>query len=333
LRGGHEIARSAAVITITLLRSDGTLQAGGAELLAEAGPKWIDVQGPTEEEMGVLGPRLGLHRLAIEDTLHLDQRPKLEEYPCHLFVVLHGFAASATDVCELTLHEMHCFLGPDWLLTAHDLTNDAIQATRKRIEADPGQTMGRGMDFVLYLVADAMVDRNFPILDGFGDEVEELEVKIFKHARPRQLQRIFDLKRALVTLRRVLSPQRDVVGLLSRRGVPHVQERTTLYFRDVYDHLIRVYEQIEASRDVLGSATDAYLSMMANRTNDITKQLTIFASIFLPLSFIAGFFGQNFEVLSARPFLYTMLGLMVTVPVVMVWWFNRKGWIEERRPR
>src|SRR5688572_8966066 len=264
--------------------------------------------------MGLLGSRYGLHRLAIEDSLHLDQRPKLEEYPGHLFLVLQCFDPGVKDLCEVTLHEMHFFLGPDWLITAHDLSNGAILASRKRIEADPRQTMGRGMDFVLYLVADALVDQNFPILDAFGDEVEELESKIFENARPKHLQRLFELKRTLVTLRRVLSPQRDVIGLLSRRGVPHVQERTTLYFRDVFDHLIRVYEQIEACRDVLGNAMDGYLSMVANRTNDITKQLTIFASIFLPMSFVVGFFGQNFDVLSARPFMLAMLAALVTVP-------------------
>lgn len=315
------------MIAVTLFRPDGTLQHGSAELLPEPGLKWIDVQGPTEAEMASLGPRYGLHRLAIEDTLHLDQRPKLEEYPDHLFVVLQSFDPGAKDFCDVTLHEMHFFLGPDWLITAHDLHNGAILAAKKRVEADPKQTIGRGLDFVLYLVADALVDQNFPLLDSFSDEVESLETKIFEHPKPRQLQRLFRLKRTLVTLRRVLSPQRDVIGLLSRRGVPHVQERTTLYFRDVFDHLIRVYEQIEAGRDVLGNAMDGYLSMVANRTNDITKQLTIFASIFLPMSFVVGFFGQNFDVLSARPFMLVMVGAIVAVPLVMVWWFRHKRWI------
>jgi len=171
------------------------------------------------------------------------------------------------------------------------------------------------------------VDQNFPILDRFNDELEELESAIFERVKPEQLQRIFEMKRALVTLRRVLSPQRDVLGLLAKRGVPNVGERTALYFRDVYDHLVRLYEQIDSGRDLLGNAMDGYLSMVANRTNDITKQLTIFATIFLPLSFITGFFGQNFEHLNGPGFFWLMLGSVVTLPVVMLFWFKHKQWI------
>jgi len=140
------------------------------------------------------------------------------------------------------------------------------------------------------------------------------------------LQKTFELKRALVMVRRVLSPQRDIVSLLARRGVPQVQERTTIYFRDVYDHLVRIYEQIEAARDLVGSVVDAYLSQVANRTNEVTKQLTIFASIFLPLSFIVGFFGQNFEVLGSPMFFKAMVGIIIILPVAMIFWFRHKKW-------
>jgi len=117
------------------------------------------------------------------------------------------------------------------------------------------------------------------------------------------------------------------VGLLARRGIPHVQERTTLYFRDVYDHLVRLYEQIDAGRDIVGNVMDGYLSMVANKTNDITKQLTIFATIFLPLSFIVGFFGQNFDVLAAKGFYYAMWVMIVLFPIALVFWFRHKRWI------
>ena len=176
---------------------------------------------------------------------------------------------------------------------------------------EPRATLERGVDFLLYLLADALVDRNFPILDRFNDELEDLESAIFENVKPEHLQRIFEMKRALVTLRRVLSPQRDVLGLLAQRGIPNVGERTTLYFRDIYDHLVRLYEQIDSGRDLLGNVMDGYLSMVANRTNDITKQLTIFATIFLPLSFITGFFGQNFEHLNGPGFFWLMLGSVI----------------------
>jgi magnesium transporter len=165
------------------------------------------------------------------------------------------------------------------------------------------------------------------MLDGFNDELEALELEIFERPAREHLKRTFALKRALVQVRRVLSPQRDVVGLLAKRGVPHVSERTALYFRDVYDHLVRLYEQIDACRDLLGNAMDGYLSVQANRTGEVTKQLTLVATVFLPLSFVVGFFGQNFDVLQGRGFFYSMLAAMVLVPAGMVWWFLHKRWL------
>lgn len=300
---------------------------GGEDLLELPGPKWIDILHPTEEEMKRLGERYGLHKLAIEDCLHVDQRPKLEEYPNHQFIVLQGFTASPENVCELTLHEHHFFLGPDWLISVHELPFEGLEQVRQRVRAEPQATMERGVDFMLYLLADALVDRNFPVLDKFNDELEDLESAVFENPSPDQLQRIFELKRALVTLRRVLSPQRDVLGFLARRGIPNIQERAALYFRDVYDHLVRLYEQIDAGRDLVGNVMDGYLSMMANRTSEISKQLTIISTIFLPLAFITGFFGQNFEVLSHKGFFWVMLVSVVGLPLVLVVWFKRKGWI------
>lgn len=313
------------MIQVCLLE-DGRTVVGGEELLERPGRKWIDVLEPTEEVMGRLAERYGLHRLAVEDTLHLDQRPKLEEYPQHQFIVLQGFTRGQ-DVCELTLHEHHFFLAQEWLISVHSLHFPGFDAVLKRVRDDPKGTLERGMDFVLYLLADGLVDAQFPILDDFSEELEDLEVAIFEQPAPEQLQRIFEMKRMLVKLRRVLSPQRDVVGILSRRGVPCVHERTTLYFRDVYDHLIRLYEQIDAGRDLVGNAMDGYLSMVANKTNDITKQLTIFATLFLPLSFIVGFFGQNFEQLAGRGYYISMWVMIIGFPVGLIAWFKSQRWL------
>ncbi|ADO71501.1 magnesium/cobalt transporter CorA [Stigmatella aurantiaca] len=305
---------------------EGRVLTGGEELLGLPGLKWIDILTPQEEGMRRLAEQFRLHKLAVEDCLHLDQRPKLEEYPEHQFIVLQGFTAGK-DICDLTLHEHHFFLGPDWLISVHEFPFEAHDEVRRRVEADPRATLGRGVDFILYMLADSLVDRQFPILDTFGDELEDLETAIFEQPEKHHLQRIFELKRMLVTFRRVLSPQRDVVGLLSRSGITHIQERTTLYFRDVYDHLIRLYEQIDSGRDILGNAMDGYLSMVANKTNDITKQLTIFATLFLPLSFIVGFFGQNFDQLSGRGFYYSMWALIVAFPLALIAWFRHNKWL------
>ncbi|QSQ26963.1 magnesium/cobalt transporter CorA [Pyxidicoccus parkwayensis] len=314
------------MIQVCLLK-DGHVVCGGEELLSHEGRKWIDVQQPTEEVMARLAEQFGLHKLAVEDCLHLDQRPKLEEYPNHLFIVLQGFTVASKDVCDVTLHEHHFFLAQDWLISVHELHFPGFDTVLKRVKDDPKATMGRGMDFILYMLADGLVDAQFPILDSFSDELEDLEVEIFERVDKSHLQRIFEMKRMLVTVRRVLSPQRDVVGLLSRRGIPHIHEKTTLYFRDVYDHLVRLYEQIDAGRDIVGNVMDGYLSMVANKTNDITKQLTIFATLFLPLSFIVGFFGQNFEQLNSRGYYYAMWATLIGFPVALVLWFKHNQWL------
>lgn len=305
----------------------GKLVEGGEELLASPGTVWIDCEAPDEATLLELGERFGLHKLAIEDCLHLDQRPKLEDYPGHEFVVLQGFTLASDDPSEITLHELHFFIGDSWLISVHSQAHDAIDSVVRRLLADAEHTIGRGPDFVAYMLADALVDSNFPMLDRLNDALESLEERIFESPNQALMQEAFELKRTLVTLRRVLSPQRDVVGLLSRRGVPHIQEKNTLFFRDVYDHLVRVYEQLEAARDLVGNVMEVYLAVLANRTNDVTKQLTIFASIFMPLSFIAGFFGQNFEGIARPEFLGPMLATMVLLPASMLYWFHRKGWL------
>jgi magnesium transporter len=305
---------------------DGQAFDGGEELLGREGLKWIDVQEPDEPTLTRLGERFGLHRLAIEDCLHLDQRPKLEEYPGHLFIVLQAFSCTDKSLTDVTLHELHFFLGPDWLITVHEKSHRAIDSVHKRLDADLTQTLARGVDFVAYLLADAQVDLGFPLMDHFTDALDELEDSIFEQRVHKPMERIFELKRHLVLVRKVLSPQRDVLSMLSRRGLPGIAERTTLYFRDVLDHLMRILEQVDANRELVANVREAWLSIVANRTNEITKQLTVLAAIFLPLSFIAGFFGQNFDVLGGKPFFVLMLCSMVLVPVGMVAWFHRKGW-------
>ncbi len=306
--------------------TEGGLELVPAVLDATADLLWVDVEAPTEAELEQLGKHFGLHRLEIEDCLHLDQRPKLEEYPGHHFLVMQGFTPDLSAKHELLMHELHLFLSHRWLITVHESANEAIGHARARLAADPLAVLGRGVDHLAYVIVDALVDLNFPVLDRFNDALDELEAQIFLSPNPAMLQEAFVLKRNLVHVRRVLSPQRDVVGLLAKGGVGPVSDKTTVYFRDVYDHLVRIYEQIDAARDLVGNAMDVYLSVIANRTNDVTKQLTIFASIFMPLSFIVGFFGQNFDVLGQPPFFYGMLVLVLALPAGMFMWFKRNGW-------
>jgi magnesium transporter len=289
--------------------------------------RWIDLRAQDEATMQLLGERFGFHPLTIEDCLQVDQRPKLEEYGDYLFMVMHGFDCPSGRPHEATARELHAFLGAGYLVTVHADAMEPLEKIWQRVAGDPA--LGRrGPDFLMYLVADAVVDANFPILDLVADDLEEIENAVLERAQRSDLARIFSLKRTLVEMRKVLSPERDVFSLLSKRGDPRVSEKTSLYFRDVYDHLSRIAEGLEAARDLLGNALDAYLSTSANRTNEIMKRLTLLSAVFLPLTFITGFFGQNFEHLPyhSDAFMYSMITACALIPTAMVLLFKRSGW-------
>jgi magnesium transporter len=295
--------------------------------------RWLDVSGNDAEGLEQLRVQFGFHPLAIEDCLQFDQRPKLEEYNDHLFLVTQGFSSQGPRVLTLELHELHAFLGKNYLVTVHSDPLPALEQVWARVSTNPA-ALERGVDFVYYLLADRVVDENFPILDRLADELEELEDRVLGRAEKADLARIFELKRHLVIMRKVLSPQRDTMAMLARRGDARVSERTSLYFRDVHDHLARLNESIEANRDLLSNALDAYLSAVSNRTNEIMKHLTLLSAVFLPLAFIVGFFGQNFDNLlwlhhwqSSDALMHTMLGMCVLTPIAMLLWFRFRRWI------
>ncbi len=295
--------------------------------------RWVDLARQDAAQLELLRERFDLHPLAIEDCAHFDQRPKLEEYRDSLFLVTQGFTCPDEHVRELELHELHAFLGARFLITVHQDPIDALEQVWKRA-AGEAALVQHGPAFLYYLVADAIVDANFPILDKIADELERLEDEVLENPRRAVLARIFELKRHLVTMRKVLSPQRDVLSMLAKRGDPRVGDHTSLYFRDVYDHLARITESIEANRDLLGNALDAYLSSVSNRTNEIMKYLTVMSAVFLPLAFIVGFFGQNFQNFPGIPawvesdrLMYLMVALCIATPAIMLVWFRSKDWL------
>jgi magnesium transporter len=223
----------------------------------EGALRWIDVEAQDGATMELLQQRFGLHPLAVEDCLQFDQRPKLEEYTDNLFIVFHALDCPGDRARDTTPRELHVFLGARHVITVHDVPLPSVEGVWKRVAADP--TLARkGADFVFYLVADAVVDSHFVHVDRISETLEDVEEAVLNRAQRRDLELIFALKHTLVLLRKVLSPQRDVFGLLAKRGTGAlVSERTALYFRDVYDHLVRIYESIDAARDLLGSALEA----------------------------------------------------------------------------
>jgi magnesium transporter len=288
--------------------------------------RWIDLVAQDDAALALLAQRFDFHPLTIDDCRHFDQRAKLQEYSGALFLVVHGFS-DAAEVTGVAPHELHAWVGSGFLVTVHAEAMAGLDEVWARVAGDRG-LLGRGADFIYYLVADQLIDRNFAILDRLSDSLDEIEEAVLHRAERRDLGHIFRLKNTLVLLRRVLSPQRDVFALLSKRGHELIQERTSLYFRDLYDHLTRIYESIDAARDLLGNSLDAYLSMVAQRTNDVMKRLTLLSAIFLPLTVLTGFFGQNFSALpiGSRVLYDGMLAAMALIPAAMILWFRLSHW-------
>lgn len=318
----------------TLLTTKG--RNGGAErdeigrCLAAAAEQgfWLDIEAPDEDDYRLLAEVFRFHALSIEDVRHRDQRPKIEEYADYDFLVI--FQASGTPD-EVALLEHHLFVGRTYLVTAHLEPSPPLDALKDRIARSPELTKGQP-GFLTYLVMDALVDATFPIIEAIDDTVDLLEDDITEAASPASLDRIYHLKHSVTELRRFLGAQRDVFQRLITHTI-HVQHpELTFYHRDVYDHIVRQYEEIDSLRDLLTSAMDVYLSTVSNRINQTMKTLTAIASLFLPLSFLAGFYGMNFGFLvsglEATPAaFYAGVGTMVIATVIQLYLFRRRGWI------
>jgi magnesium transporter len=295
-------------------------------LLASGGFFWIDLHRPAEEDFAILRDVFGFHPLALEDSEHLGQRAKLDDYDGFVFLVVYG-AVPDDD----RLVEVHCFYSERFLVTVHRDEAPAFTEMRRRYQKrkepidDPAQ--------LLYRIVDALVDSFFPILADFDDRIDELENQTFLNASDEQLQEIFAMKRLLVGMRKAVTPQRDLFaslmgGIAELPGMTAEDER---YFRDIYDHLIRISDLIDTYRDLLTSSMDVFLSTVSNRLNVVMKQLAVIATIFLPLTFITGFFGQNFSWMVGHiggwpAFVGLGIGTEILTVVALVAFFKRRGW-------
>jgi magnesium transporter len=288
---------------------------------------WLDLADmdqPTAE--GMLRDTFGFHELAVEDAEHFGQRPKLDGYDDFTVLVVYGVADDGR------LIEVHCFYTENYLVTVHhqacpELTGLASRLT-KRAGPPPDNVM------LLYRVVDALVDGYFPVLAGFDDRIDDLEDQILQRPTDQQLGQMFDMKRALLALRKVITPQRDMFAevLADTSELPGITPDAERYFRDLYDHLIRVSDLVDSYRDLLSGVLDTHLSTVSNRLNVVMKQLAIIATIFLPLSFLTGFFGQNFAWMVTRltslpAFLIVGVALSAAVVAGLVVVFHRRGWL------
>lgn len=289
---------------------------------------WLDLTDPGEEEIAGLREVFGFHPLSLEDPLKRGQRPKLDDFGTYMFLVYYG--AQEVDHGGVELSEIHAFLSGDYIVTTHARRCAALEEVRKRLTAQPP----RSEQFAVYRVLDGLTDTFFPVLERIDERIERLDGEIFARATPRQLEEITSLRRDLVDLRRVVTPQRDLLarGIEDILEIPGLEVDSRNYFRDVYDHSIRISDQIDSYRDLLAGSRDAYLSVVSNRLNQITKQLTVMATIFLPLSFIVGFFGQNFKWLvvniqSNGAFFVLGIGSLVLSVLGLLAWFRRANYI------
>ncbi len=302
---------------------------GVGELLRRDEYFWLDLSDPGEDEVAALGDLFGFHPLALEDTLRRGQRPKLDDYGGYMFLVYYGAEEAGRGPAQLV--EVHAFLSGGFIVTTHlGQRCAALEEARERLSAQAP----RSEQFVVYRVLDGMTDTFFPVLERLDDRIELLDAEIFAKATPRQLEEITALRRELVELRRIVTPQRDLLarGIDDILDLPGLELDSRNYFRDVYDHSIRISDQIDSYRDLLAGSRDAYLSVVSNRLNQITKQLTVMATIFLPLSFIVGFFGQNFKWLvvniqSTAAFFALGIGSLVVSALALLAWFRRSRYI------
>ena len=286
---------------------------------------WLDLDAPSDADIDRCGRLFDLHELAIEDSKEFGQRPKIDEYGETALLVFFG-------VHDGALVEVHVHLSGGWMITIHRDPCANLAGAEGRLDRDRPRTE----EEAVYRVLDALTDSFFPVLEAIDDRIDELMDEMLERPGVSQRQELFELRRHLVELRRVVGPQRDVMarggGIFERMPGLEVDQARD-WFRDVYDHLLRIAESIDSYRDLLSGALDVYLSTVSNRLNDITKQLTIIATIFLPLTFVTGFFGQNFGTLvrhintPAAFWAYGIGGLVLSAGILWLW-FRRSGFLD-----
>ncbi|MGH7407632.1 MAG: magnesium transporter CorA family protein, partial [Candidatus Methylomirabilales bacterium] len=266
-----------------------------AAIVSPADFVWMDLEAPGEAEYARLKSLYGFHDLALEDCANPETRTKLETYDGYVFLVCRGVNHNPGEEGVDTV-PLFCFLGETYLVTLHPDPLRSISAVSDRLRKNP-RLLLEGPDRILHLLIDHLVDCYFPLLDAIDERLDRVEDEVFREVSRETLPliSIFRTKREVLALRRSAGPLREILGILANRGIPHIRPGTQLYFRDVHDHTLRIAETLDGHRDMLTSILESYLTEVSNRLNEIMKRLTIVATILLPLTFLTGLFGMNFE--------------------------------------
>ncbi len=288
---------------------------------------WVDVVDPTPDELRLIADEFQFHPLAMEDAVRLNQRPKVDFYKSFMFIVFYVFEMEDE---RLQARQLSIFAGKNFLVTVHDAAMPAVSETAERWRNVATRSSANGVDWLLHTLLDAVVDGYFPVVDLVSDRIDDLESQIFNHYQRGVQQEIFTIRRDLLAVRRVLSPERDVMNVLLRPGSPVLGDETSAYFQDVYDHILRIIDAIDIDRDLLSSALDAYLSVTSNRLNQTMKTLTASSIILMTMTLVAGVYGMNFVHMPELTWEFGYawaLALMAAIAVVFIVIFRRIDWI------
>lgn len=298
------------------------------------GVLWVDLdQTTTAESLSILQDLFGFHPLAVEDALEEVHVPRVDDWGEYLYCVLHTIRFDLTQEEPMQTNELDVFLGKHYLVTYQSSSIPVIAKVWESIQRDT-RFLQRGADYLFYKLADDLVGETLPMVDQLDDAIDSIEDLMFESTNQELLEKIFTLKRALLHLRRILMPQREVFNKLARDTdqVIDVQER--VFFRDIYDHLVRLYDISESLRDLISSVLDTYLSVVNNRMNDVMKTLTIITTLFMPISFLTGFFGMNFfaaepplEGWTSHPSFFVVMTIFILLPIAMFIWMRSRKWM------
>lgn len=294
---------------------------------------WIDfVNEPPETCLPIL-QGFGFHPLAIDDALQETHIPKLDDWGNYLYIVLNYLNIKENrKAWETETDELDIFLGENYIVTHHDSPIPAIDETWASCDRDI-RNVQNGADHLLYKIADYLVAGYMPTVEKIDAAIDEIEDQVFDKPSPRTLERLFALKRVLLAMRRILLPQREVLNKLARDDYRVIDSKDRIFFRDIYDHLVRLHDLNESLRDLVSGALDTYLSVINNRMNEVMKTLTIITTLFMPLAFVTGFFGMNFfeplgmlKSWTTNPVFYLMLAITLLLPLGMYLWMRRRTW-------
>jgi magnesium transporter len=299
---------------------------------------WVDVKGlGNEDVLQRLGRVFSLHPLVLEDVVNVPQRPKVEEHSNQLLIIAR--MVTLKDDAETFINEqVSLILGKHYLLTVQEEPNyDSFGPIRERIRTNKGTIRKHGSDFLAYALLDSIIDGFFPVLESYGERLEELEDEVVASPTRQTLEKIHNLKRELLSLRRAIWPQRDAINSLIRDGSELISDEVRVYLRDCYDHTVQVLDMVETYRELASSLMDIYLSSINNKMSEVMKVLTVMSSVFIPLTFIAGVYGMNFNP-DASPWNMPELnwywgypaciGIMIITAVTLIFFFWRRGWFE-----